>query len=188
MNMLNLNLQNNKKVLVLIFCIIMGIVVGYISDKLTNNKLSNSMVLSYLYLKNSENISFDSALLKVPFYYIRRQDKDSLILIKYSRSGDLISFRKGRLSKEEFYKRVNCRLSSLDYVMVNEGEIKIDNEHCYFVTLSVKSNPSEYGVYITIPDKSIYIDFSGEKNDSEKFWEIIKQIKFERKGSDGVRS
>jgi hypothetical protein len=72
--------------------------------------------------------------------------------------------------------------------MVNEGEIKIDNEHCYFVTLSVKSNPSEYGVYITIPDKSIYIDFSGEKNDSEKFWEIIKQIKFERKGSDGVRS
>lgn len=186
MNMLNLNLQNNKKVLVLIFCIFIGIIIGYISDKLTNHKIVNSMVLSYLYLKNSENISFDSVLLKVPSYYIRDQEKDILMLLKYPPGGDLIFVKKNLLSKEKLNEKVKCLLDNMNFDLVNEGETTVDNEICYFISISSKSNPKEYREYLIIPNKSITIDFIGDEKELKKFWEIVGQIKF--CGREGVTS
>jgi len=183
MNILNIKSLKNKKTIVFILCILLGIIIGFVSDKLTNNKLSDFITLSFLYFKNSEEITFDGVLMKVPFNYTRVRDKNSLTLLKFPKGGGVIFFKKESLLKDTFNVELKSELYNMHFEPINEGEISIDNENAYFITAAKKSNPSEYKEHIAIPSKKITISFIGDKSDSKSFWEIVKQIQFTAGGN-----
>lgn len=178
-NIFNIKSAINRKIAAFILFIFLGIIIGFVSNKLTNNKLSDFFTLSVLYFKNSERIKFDDMLLKVPFNYTRRKDKNSLMLLKFPKGGGVIFFKKDHyLSKAKFDEEFKSALYKMHFNPINEGEIRIDREKGYFITASKQSNPSDYRECITIPNKRITISFIGDKNDSESFWEIVKQVQF----------
>lgn len=167
----------NKKIMLFILCVLLGIIVAFAGDKLSNNKISNFFTLSFLYLKNSEEMTFEGISLKVPFYYIRTQNGDKLTLLKFPPGGGSIFLEKKYISNDTFKKEIKIALHNLHYEIIKEGNIKIDNEKGFYVTASKTSNPSDYREYVNISDKKIVISFLGDKSDSENFWEVVKNIR-----------
>ena len=177
-NIFTINSSINRKIAVFLLFIFVGIIIGFVSNNLSNNKLSDIINLGILYIKNSEKIEFDGMLLKVPFNYTRHKDKDSLTLLKFPKSGGFIFIKRNYLSKAKFMTEFKNDLFKMHFNPINQGEISIDNEKGYFITASKKSNLSDYREDITIPGKRFTISFIGDKSDSKRFWEIVKQIQF----------
>ena len=166
-----------KNIILLLLCFSVVIISSYAIDQATNQKITNSIMLGYLYLKNSENITFNNISIKVPYYFWQGRGKDSLNLLRYPHDYSIF-IKNTFLSKEALLERTEGLLHTKCYNLVSKGELKIDNENGYFITLSRKSNPSYYIEDLTIPNKSIAINFIGEKKDLVTYREIIKQIKF----------
>jgi hypothetical protein len=178
MNILKSRFINFKKIFVILVSIFIGIFVGFTSDRVTNNKPSNFIMLTYLYFTNSSLIQFNGISIKAPYSYTRTQDKNNLTLVKFPLGREIIFISNKHLSKEKLNNEYKAALCKINYQLINEGEIIIDNEKGYFFTMSKMNNPSEYEEYLTIPTKSIVISFVGERADSQDFWEIVKKIRF----------
>jgi hypothetical protein len=171
-----------NKILVIVFCIIIGIIIGFVSDKLSNEKISNFITLSMMYFQNPKEIKFSGMSIIVPFRYTRVQDKDNLTLLCFPKGRGVIFFNNEYLSKERFDNEFKKAQHEMHYELISEGEIIIDNEKGYFFTGSKKTNPSEYKEYLTIPTRNITASFLGDKKYSLNFWKIVKQIHFITEG------
>ena len=85
--------------------------------------LSNFITLGVLYLKNSEEMTFEDLSMKVPFYYTRSQDKDSLTLLRFPKVGGIIFLKKEYFLKDVFYEKLKTELYNMHFKMIKEGEI-----------------------------------------------------------------
>jgi len=170
-------LKNKKFVMLTIsfFCVV---IIGFLGDTFTNNKLSELISLSFLYFKNSEEINYNGISMKIPFYYIKRQNKKYLTLSKFPKGDGVIFIRKEYLSKEKFYEIFKAPPYQTTFNLISEGEVRLDNETGYFISAVEKSDPTAYREHITIPGKKITLFFIGDEKNSKDFWNIVKQSKF----------
>ena len=148
---------------------------------LSNNKLNELFSLSVLYFKNNEEVNYNGISMKIPFYYITRQNKDYLTLSKFPKGEAVIFIRKEHLSKDKFYERFKASPYQANFNLIREGEVRIDNEGGYFISTVENSDPTICREYITIPDKKITIYFIGDEKNSKEFWNIVKQMQFNSK-------
>jgi len=168
-------------IILLTISFVCGIIIGFTSVKLSNDKLSELFSSSILYFKNSDKINYNGISMKIPFCYTRRQNIKYLTLSKFPSGDGVIFLRKEYLSKEKFCEIFKAPPYLVNFNLISEGEIRIDNEKGYFISAVEKSDPTAYREHITIPGKRITIFFIGDEKNSKEFWNIVKQMQFNSK-------
>ena len=149
-----------------------------IVDKLTNNKIGNFFTLGFMYMTQREEVRFDEMILKVPYYYTKRINGNTLILVKFPK-GSVIVFEKNRhIAVEEFLGKFNESLKKMNLTVIGERKIEIDEEAGYFISAWISPDPLDFLEYVTIPSKRITAYFNGNKKDVQVFRNIVKQIRF----------
>lgn len=168
-----------KKITIIIFVILFISVMIMITNKLTDNKISNTISVGYLYLTSPKEITFEGIIINRPYNFIENKDQNSLILIKFPNSKTIIFFTKIELlTPVIFFNSYNYRLKKLNFNLINKATREVHGNLFYTLSGTKKSDPSEYIEYAYIPSHQVIVEYSGLETEATEFWEILQSIKF----------
>lgn len=168
------------KVVILVAALLAISVMLIVGDKLTNNRISNSISLCYLYLTSPREVSFEQMIIRVPYSFIRNAKEQSLVLVKHPKTDSIILFKRTEiLTPDKFFDTYSYRLEKLQFASVNTQAKKIDRKDFYVITGLEKSATTDCQEYVFIPSRQVIVEYLGGENGRGEFWKILQSVKFD---------
>lgn len=168
-----------KKIAIMVAAILVVSVMLIVADKLSNDRISNSISLCYLYLTSPGEVSFEQMIIRVPYSFIKNAEQQSLVLVKYPRRDIIILFKRTEiLTPDQFFDTYSYRLEKLQFASVSRETKMVDREEFYVITGSEKSDTADRQEYVFIPSRQVIVEYLGGENGRGEFWKMLQSVKF----------
>ena len=118
-----------RKISIFILASLFLITALIFADKISNNKISESISLLYLYFTSPGEVSFEKMVIPYPHNYLISLDQDSLILQEYPKKQVIIIFKKSNLpNNNDFLESYSYRLKNLGFNSIEKKSKEINGK------------------------------------------------------------